>query len=294
RCRLADFFGVTDPRRVIFTPGCTWGLNMALSGLLKPGDRAQLIGPPHNAVARPLHRLGITEGSGGVIIVTHGSNVSGAVYDIPRGDALVIVDAAQTAGILPIAFDDSGADAMAVPGHKGLMGPQGIGLLLLSPRMAEALEPVVLGGTGSYSDSGDMPPVLPDRFEPGTLNLPSIMGLGAALDYIQPRFEDIRARAQAQTAAMKALFSHIPGVSIVGEPALPILSLDFRSMDNALAAHRLEEEYGIQTRCGLQCAPAAHRALGTFPRGTVRLSAGYATTDWELEQAARAVREIAV
>ncbi|MCD8116495.1 MAG: aminotransferase class V-fold PLP-dependent enzyme [Oscillospiraceae bacterium] len=140
----------------------------------------------------------------------------------------------------------------------------------------------------------EMPPVLPDRFEPGTLNLPGIMGLGAALDYIQPRFEDIRARAQAQTAAMKALFSHIPGVSVVGEPALPVLSLDFRNMDNALAAHRLEEEYGIQTRCGLQCAPAAHRALGTFPRGTVRLSAGYATTDGELEQAARAVREIAV
>ncbi|MCD7749619.1 MAG: aminotransferase class V-fold PLP-dependent enzyme [Oscillospiraceae bacterium] len=294
RCRLADFFGVADPRRVIFTPGCTWGLNMALSGLIKPGDHVRLIGPPHNAVARPLRRLGAVEGGGGTVIVTHGSNVSGAVYDIPRSDAFTIVDAAQTAGVLPIAFDDSGADAMALPGHKGLMGPQGIGLLLLSPRMAEALEPVVLGGTGSYSDSADMPPVLPDRFEPGTLNLPGIMGLGAALDYIQPRFEDIQARAQAQTAAMKALFSSIPGVAVVGEPALPVLSLNFQNIDNALAAQRLEEEYGIQTRCGLQCAPAAHKALGTFPRGTVRLSAGYATTDEELEQAARAVREIAL
>lgn len=294
RCRAADFFGVTDPRRVIFTPGCTWGLNMALSGLVKPGDRVRLIGPPHNAVTRPLRRLGVSEGEDGAIVVTHGSNVSGAVYAIPRSDAFTIVDAAQTAGILPINFDDSGADVMAVPGHKGLMGPQGIGLLLLSPRMAEALNPVVLGGTGSYSDSGDMPPVLPDRFEPGTLNLPGIMGLGAALDYIRPRFEDIQARAKAQTAATKALFSNIPGIAVVGEPALPILSLDFKNIDNALAAQRLEEEYGIQTRCGLQCAPAAHKALGTFPQGTVRLSAGYTTTDEELEQAARAVREIAL
>lgn len=294
RCRAADFFGVTDPRRVIFTPGCTWGLNMALSGLVKPGDRVRLIGPPHNAVTRPLRRLGVSEGEDGAVVVTHGSNVSGAVYAIPRSDAFTIVDAAQTAGILPINFDDSGADVMAVPGHKGLMGPQGIGLLLLSPRMAEALNPVVLGGTGSYSDSGDMPPVLPDRFEPGTLNLPGIMGLGAALDYIRPRFEDIQARAKAQTAATKALFSNIPGIAVVGEPALPILSLDFKNIDNALAAQRLEEEYGIQTRCGLQCAPAAHKALGTFPQGTVRLSAGYTTTDEELEQAARAVREIAL
>ena len=295
RCRLAAFFGVSDPRRVIFTPGCTWSLNMVFSGLLKPGDTVKLAGLSHNAVSRPLHALGVTVAEDApVTVVTHGSNVSGEVVSIPRSDGFVIADAAQTAGLMPIDFDGSGADAMAIAAHKGLMAPQGVGLLLLSEKMAAALSPAVSGGTGSFSHSPEMPPVLPDRFEPGTLNLPGIIGLGAALDYVNHHFEDICQKAEKQAALMLSLFSDIPGVRVIGKPRLPVLSLVFERIDNAEAAYRLESEYGVMTRCGLQCAPEAHRALGTFPGGTVRLSAGYFTADTEIEQAARAVREVAL
>lgn len=294
RHKLAGFFGVADPRRVLFTPGCTWGLNMVLRGLLHPGDIVRLVGPPHNAVARPLHALNIAAVEDSpVTVVTHGSNVSGEVFPIPKTAGLVVVDAAQTAGILPISFDASGADAMAIACHKGLMAPQGLGLLLLSPRMADALTPVICGGTGSFSDEPAMPPVLPDRFEPGTLNLPGILGLGAALDFILSRWEDIQSRKEAQVQAIHELFGSIPGVRLVGSPALPVCSLNFLHHDNAEAAYRLESEFGIITRCGLQCAPAAHKALETYPQGTVRLSPGYFTTTEELEQAAKAVREVA-
>lgn len=295
RHKLADFFGVTDPRRVLFTPGCTWGLNMVLRGLLRPGDAVRLVGPPHNAVARPLHALNIAESdSASLTVVTHGSNVSGEVFPIPMTDGLVIVDAAQTAGILPIDFDASGADAMAIACHKGLMAPQGIGLLLLSQQMADALTPVVCGGTGSFSDMPTMPPVLPDRFEPGTPNLPGILGLGAALNFVLSHWEDIQSRKAEQVQAIHELFGSIPGVCMAGSPALPVCSLDFLHHDNAEAAYRLESEFGVLTRCGLHCAPAAHKALGTYPQGTVRLSPGYFTTTEELEQAARAVREVAL
>ncbi len=291
RTRLAAFFGVADPRRVIFTPGCTWGLNMVLHGAVKPGAGVRLVGPPHNAVSRPLHALGAVPGDE-VVVVTHASNVSGRLYEIPRADVPVIVDAAQTAGVVPIGFDASGADAMAFGAHKALMGPQGVGVLLLSERMAQTLAPVVQGGTGSFSDAPAMPPVLPDRFEPGTLNLPGIIGLGAALDFAEKNREAAGERAARQTALMRELFSDIPGVRIVGEPALPVVSLAFDRMDNAEAAFRLETESGIMTRCGLHCAPEAHKALGTYPTGTVRLSAGFTTTDDELRAAARAVSDL--
>lgn len=294
RCRLAAFFGVKDPRRVIFTPGCTWGLNMVLRGLLSPGDPVRLIGWPHNAVARPLHDLQVSGSeTAPVTVVTHGSNVSGEIFPIPETDGFVFVDAAQTAGVLPIDFDASPADAMAIACHKGLMAPAGAGLLLLSPRMAERLTPVITGGTGSFSDSPEMPPVLPDRFEPGTLNLPAILGLGAALDFVSANWSDIQTKKAQQTAAIRTLFADIPGAKLVKEPALPLWSIDFQNHDNAEAAYRLESEFGIITRCGLHCAPAAHRALGTYPQGTVRFSAGYFTTMDELEQTANAVKEVA-
>ena len=294
RHKLADFFGVADPRRVIFTPGCTWSLNMVLRALLQPGEAVRLLGPPHNAVARPLCALGAAESeSAAVTVLTHGSNVSGEVYPFPAPGGFLLVDAAQTAGLLPIRFDASGADAMAIACHKGLMAPQGIGLLLLSPRLAETLPPLICGGTGSFSDEAAMPPALPDRFEPGTPNIPAILGLGAALDFVLAHWEEIQARRARQAEALSALFGAIPNVRLVGSPALPIASLDFLTRDNAEAAWRLESEFGIVTRCGLHCAPAAHKQLNTYPQGTVRLSPGYFTTAEDLARAARAVREVA-
>ena len=289
RERLAGFFGVSDPRRVIFTPGCTWGLNMILRGIDWERRGFSLMGHPHNAAVRTLHALKAQTGSS-VMIVTHGSNVSGELTCLPSPDdhSLVVVDAAQTAGIIPVDFDGCGADAMAFSGHKGMMGPQGIGVLLLSERMTQVLAPSVTGGTGTRSDLPEMPLSLPERFEPGTPNLPGIIGLGAAADYVCAHFSDIQITARRQASLMRALFSGIPGVSMIGAVDLPIVSLDFHGLDNAEAAYRLETEHG----CGLHCNPAAHRALGTYPHGTVRLSAGYHTRDEELTQAAEAVRRI--
>lgn len=292
RQALSAFFGVSDPRRVIFTPGCTWGMNMVLQGLVKPGTGVTLAGLPHNAVSRPLAALGAGEG-GAVTVLTQASNVSGQVFAAAAEGSRLVVDAAQTAGVLPIDFDAMGADALCLSAHKGLMGPQGIGLLLLSERMTEELPPVMAGGTGSFSDSEQMPPVLPDRFEPGTPNIPGILGLGAALDFVKEHWADMQETKKRQTALIRALFSDLPGARLAALPDIPVFSLDFEQMDNAEAAFRLEEEFGICTRCGLHCAPAAHKALGTYPRGTVRFSAGYFTRDEELEQAAEAVRRLA-
>lgn len=289
---LAAFFGLSDPRRVIFTPGCTWGMNMLLAGLVKPGTGVRTVGLPHNAVSRPLAALGAVPGNE-VTVLTQASNVSGQVFRAEPDGSWLLVDAAQSAGVLPVDFEGRGFDGLSLSAHKGLMGPQGVGLLLLSERLAACLPPVVAGGTGSFSDSLEMPPVLPDRFEPGTPNLPGILGLGAALAFVKERWEDMQAVKARQTALMGELFSDLPGVRLAAKPDIPLVSLDFEHMDNARAAYRLEEEYGICCRCGLHCAPEAHRALDTYPRGTVRLSAGYFTKEDELLQAAEAVRRLA-
>lgn len=292
RQALAEFFGLSDARRLIFTPGCTWSLNMVLRGLVKPGMGVTAAGLPHNAVSRPLAALGAVPGRE-VTVLTQGSNVSGQLFHAPAEPGWLVVDAAQTAGLIPIDFEAMGADALCLSAHKGLMGPQGLGLLLLSEPLAERLEPVIAGGTGSFSDSLQMPPVLPDRFEPGTPNLPAILALGAALDFLKENRQEVTRRKERQLEQIRTLFSDIPGARLAAMPELPVFSLDFETLDNAEAAFRLEEEYGICSRCGLHCAPEAHKALGTYPRGTVRLSAGFFTTEEELERTAEAVRRVA-
>ena len=328
RQRLGRLFGFADPRHVILTPGNTWGLNLLLAGALRPGDHVLVSAMEHNAVMRPLTRLakhGVTfaripcDAQGRLqtgrleamlrpntrlVLLAHASNVSGTVQDAQAVGAVCAargvpfaLDAAQTAGHLPLDFAALQLSALSVPGHKGLLGPQGTGALLLRPDFAETLEPIVSGGTGSASDSEEIPAYFPDRLEPGTPNLPGIFGWEAALGYLEDvTVEAAASHDRALCAQFLAGLQDIPGVTLLGpdtaEGRVAVFSLDFPGQDNAAVAARLEEEFGILTRCGLHCAPNAHRTLGTFPRGTVRLSFGWFNTAEDADAALRAVRAV--
>lgn len=328
RQRLCALFGFADPSHVILTPGNTWGLNMLLLGALRPGDHVLVSAMEHNAVMRPLTQLekrGVAfdripcdaEGrlqtdrievmlrpNTRLVLLAHASNVSGTVQDAAavgeicaaRGIPFAL-DAAQTAGHIPLDFAALHLSALSVPAHKGLMGPQGMGALLLRPDFAKTLEPLVSGGTGSVSDSEDIPLYLPDRFEPGTPNLPGIYGWEAALEYLEDvTVEAVAAHDRALSARLLGGLRDVPGVSLIGpdttEGRVGVFSLDFPGKDNAEIAARLEEDFGILTRCGLHCAPNAHRTLGTFPRGTVRLSLGWFNTEADIDRALQAVKAL--
>lgn len=328
RQRLCALFGFADPSHVILTPGNTWGLNILLLGALRPGDHVMVSAMEHNAVMRPLTQLtkrGVTfdripcdaEGrlqigriepmlrpNTRLVLLAHASNVSGTVQDAAavgeicaaRGIPFAL-DAAQTAGHIPLDFTALRLSALSVPAHKGLMGPQGIGALLLRPDFAKTLEPLVSGGTGSVSDSEDIPLYLPDRFEPGTPNLPGIYGWEAALEYLEDvTVEAVAAHDRALSARLLGGLRDVPGVSLIGpdttEGRVGVFSLDFPGKDNAEIAARLEEDFGILTRCGLHCAPSAHRTLGTFPRGTVRLSLGWFNTEADIDRALQAIKAL--
>lgn len=324
-CRLFHFAPVTH---AVLTPGNTWGLNLLLAGLLRPGDHCVVSSMEHNAVMRPLQALarqGVTftrvacDGTGRLepkdveaalrpdtrlVVLAHGSNVSGtvqdaaAVGDICRRHGIPFcLDAAQTAGHIPVDFAALGLSALSVPGHKGLLGPSGIGALLLTPELAAQLTPIVSGGTGSASDSEEIPPYMPDRFEPGTPNVPGIYGLEAALAFLeQTGVEAVAAHDRLLTVRFLEGIRGVPGVRIVGpdtpEGRVGVVSLDFPGRDNAEVAEALECRFGILTRCGLHCAPAAHQTLGTFPRGTVRFSWGWFSTEGDIDQALEAVRSV--
>ena len=322
-CRLFRHCG---PAHCILTSGCTMGLNLALRGWLRPGDHCLVSGREHNAVMRPLHSLtGVSfdrvpcDGAGRLdpadirplirsntrlLVLAHGSNVSGAVQDAGAVGAICreygipfVLDAAQTAGHWEIDFEGWGLSALAVPGHKGLMGPSGIGALLVSKEFARDLTPLLTGGTGSASDLEVQPDYMPDRFESGTANLPGIYGLQAAVDFVLETGVERLGRREAElTGLFLAGLEGLPGVRLAGPRTLEgragVISLDFPDLDNAEAAAWLERRWGIQVRCGLHCAPAAHRTLGTFPRGTVRFSPGYFTTEQEIHTALRAVEEL--
>ena len=327
RQRLKRLFRFPEPvTHVILTPGATWGLNMAIKGFLKSGDHCIVSSMEHNAVMRPLlqlegvefdripcNREGLLDPRGieslirpntKLLVMAHGSNVCGSVQDAKavgeicrkHGIAFVL-DAAQTAGHYPVDFEAFGLSALCVPGHKGLLGPSGIGALLMTDAFAKALDPIVAGGTGSASDSEYLPDYLPDRFESGTPNLPGIYGWEAALKYVETRgVEGLRAHEMALCQRFLEGLSSIKGVSLCGTKDLNrrvgVVSVDFLHKDNAEAAFELEMDYGILTRCGLHCAPSAHKTLDTFPRGTVRFSLGFASTEADVDAALCAIRSI--
>lgn len=329
RERLCRLFRHGDPTHCVLTAGNTMGLNMILRGWLRPGDHCLVSAVEHNAVMRPLQDLaaagvsfdripcdgtgrlapeaipGLLRPNTRLVLMAHGSNVSGAVQDARAVGRICgeygvpfALDAAQTAGHWEIDFTGWGLSALSAPGHKGLMGPGGIGVLLLSPAFARELTPILTGGTGSASDLETQPSYMPDRFEPGTPNLPGIYGLEAAAEFVEETgVETLRAHEAALTGRFLERLRGVPGIRLAGswETAgrTGVISVDFIERDNGETADRLEREYGILTRCGLHCAPAAHKALGTFPQGTVRFSLGWFNTAEEVDQAAAAVREIA-
>ncbi len=322
REKLASMFGCSDPKRVIFTPGNTAALNMVIQGLVKKGDKVLVTSMEHNAVIRPLVMIGAeilripADGEGVSIaeklpdvykeaklcVVTHASNICGSIQPVAEiAESLkpygipVAIDTAQTAGHFAFAMEDLGADILCMPAHKGLRGPQGLGVLMMSEQIAGLLPPFMAGGTGSVSHSYDMPPFLPDRFESGTLNLPGIYGLHAALQHCS--LQDRRQAEKRQIRYFLDGLKDIPGIRVPGpddeEKRVGVISVDFLRRDNADVAFLLEEEYGILVRCGLHCAPDAHKTVGTFPEGTVRFSFSEYTTEEEMETALKAIRTLA-
>lgn len=328
REKLRDFFGFNRESNVVFTPNVTFSLNYIIHGLLRAGDRLIITSMEHNAVARPAEtarlrgvdlaiarcdekgcldledfKRQITADTKAVVML-HGSNVCGSLMPVVEVGKLCkergvffIVDAAQTAGVFPIHMKEMNINGLAFTGHKGLLGPQGIGGLLLDDKLAQAISPIIDGGTGSRSDSIVMPDFMPDKLEPGTMNLPGILGLSAALDYVVEKgVDNIRAEELKLTRLFMEAFISRSSVRVVGpgagEERCPIVSLDFTDKDNAEVAFRLDNEFGIMTRCGMHCAPLAHKTLKTFPQGTVRFAFGHWNTEEEVAYAVDAIERI--
>lgn len=320
-CRetLARHLGCA-PERVIFTLNCTDALNMAIRGLLHRGDHVLVTHDAHNAVMRPLsgmERRGeislsvLSAQVNGLIapqaldeavtpktalcILTHASNVTGIVQPVReltraahRYGLPVLLDAAQTAGTLPL--DDIGADLVAMPGHKGLLGPMGVGVLMVGEHAA--LRPLREGGTGSASESVHQPAMLPDRYESGTLQLPAIAGLLQGARFIMQHQKAIHQYENSLIDSLRAQLAEIEGVTIYGDAACPhvgVLSFNLAGMDSAQLADALDAR-GLCLRGGLHCAPCMHRWLGT--QGTVRASVGPYSTLEEIDILANEVRRI--
>lgn len=328
RDQLVQLFHGTDSRNVIFTPGITYSLNYFIKGFLKTGDHVLVSGLEHNAVMRPLEQMKLAgvdydivpvdeEGNldpedlreririnTKAVIMTHASNVCGTVVPIREIGSICkeyglffVVDTAQSAGTLPVDMQECQIDFLAFTAHKGLLGPQGIGGFLISERLDKKMEPYIAGGTGSQSDSLLMPDYLPDKYESGTMNLPGIIGLHASLDYIREQgLKAIHDKKMELTEYLLNEVKRIPQVRIVGrkdvQDRVAVVSLDFLTIDNAVAAFELEQECGVMTRVGLHCAPAAHQSLHTFPQGTVRFAFSASNTFSEIDRCVEGILKI--
>ncbi|MBC7347653.1 MAG: aminotransferase class V-fold PLP-dependent enzyme [Clostridia bacterium] len=326
RTRLARFFGAPVPERVAFTLNATDSLNIALKGLLKPGDHVITSSLEHNSVARPLNRLAalgvevtrVANDSVGLIdpeavrkaikrntqliVINHASNVLGTVQPIrelgriaKENGLLLVVDAAQSAGHLPIDVEKDGIDILACSGHKGLLGPPGVGILVLKDEIP--VSPWREGGTGSRSESPVQPEAYPYRLESGTPNTVGIAALGAGVAFIEKvGLAQIRAHEDMLVNRLLEGLRSISGVKIYG-PAdaslrTGIVSFNLAGWEPVDAGAVLDHVYGIAARTGLHCAPWAHEAIGTFPAGCIRFSTGYFNTVEEIDQAVAAVREL--
>lgn len=329
RSQLAALFGISDPSRVVFTANTTAALNLALKGLLKPGDRVVTTSMEHNAVVRPLYalaaRLGIfvekvPAGHDGrvspaamidritpqtrLVVMTHASNVCGALQPVAEVGAAcrrlgvpLLVDAAQTAGLFPISVNELGISLLAFPGHKSLLGPTGTGGLYVAPELE--LEPAVEGGTGTQSESPEQPANCPERYEAGTVNTVGLAGLAAGLAYIAERgLESLRKHELSLADRLRRELAALEGVRLVGATPdsavadAPVISVVVEGRDSGEVAALLDRRYEIAVRSGLHCAPDAHRTLGTLRSGTIRFSPGPFNTNEDIDAAVAAMREI--
>ena len=329
---LAELLGAAAPEQVAFTANATESLNLALGGLFGPGDHVITTVCEHNSVLRPLYRLqGVElsvlpvkaeageERQAGILaydelesllrpntkalIITHASNLTGNITDLEQAAAfakkhslLLIVDAAQTAGAVPMDMERMGIDVLCFTGHKGLYGPQGTGGVCVRPGLS--IRPLKVGGSGIHSFDREHPSEMPAALEAGTLNGHGIAGLGAAARWLlETGVEQIRAREQARLRRFVDGVKEVEGVTLYGNPDLDrrtgIQSLNIRDYDSARVADWLYEDYGIAVRGGAHCAPLMHEALGTREQGAVRFSFSYFNTEAEADEAAAAVRELA-
>lgn len=329
---LAELFHFSKCKNVIFTPNVTTSLNFILKGFLKPGDHILVSAMEHNAVMRPVVQLassGIsfdripcrTDGSmilekveelirpeTKAIVTLHASNVCGTRMPLDalgeicqRHQLYFVVDSAQTAGIVPINMDKMHIDALAFTGHKGLRGPQGTGGFLVPQELAEQMEPLISGGTGSVSHTEEIPDFMPDRFESGTPNLPGIYGLHEALLYLKTHsLQAINEKELSLTGyfleQLQALDDTGRHIRIIGKKDLTdrnaVVSIQTPEIDMSQVAWQLDNEYGVMTRVGLHCAPNAHKTLGTYPAGTIRFSFGPENTKNELDFAIQGLKKI--
>lgn len=303
-----------QPEQVVFTGNCTHGLNIAIRTLVRPGSRVVISGFEHNAVTRPLHALGVQPIVAGrklfdqadtleafedalrkgadAAVFTHVSNVFGYILPVEELAALCkqygvpfIVDAAQSAGSLPVSLEKLGADFIAMPGHKGLLGPMGTGLLLCGRNP----DPLLAGGTGSESVNQDMPDFLPDRAEPGTQNVPGIAGLAAGMAYVKKLGLQRIARREHSAAMCCVKGLQKLGLRVFTDKNQGATVSFLPEMDCEEAAQYLAQR-GIGVRAGLHCAPLAHESAGTLETGTVRVSFG---VDASVEQCSAFLREMA-
>lgn len=327
RSSLAQLFNVANPNDIAFTSNTTEALNLAIKGIIQPGDHVIATMVEHNSVRRPLEYLKRTKGifvdylhvneqgelsleelqskfrsNTRLVVCTHSSNLLGNILPIKeishmahRHGAIMLLDAAQTAGVYPIDVHQMGIDLLAFPGHKGLMGPQGTGGLYISPQVD--LEPLLHGGTGSQSEALEQPLVRPDRYEAGTANTVGIAGLGAAVKFVIGQgVERIFDHEWRLTQRLMTELSRISSVSILGpelgQPRTGLISFNVNGYDAAELAFKLDRNYGIAVRAGYHCTPLGHITAGTTNGGAVRASVGYTTTEEEISALIAAIESI--
>lgn len=319
-----------DPRYATFCTNVTEALNIIIKGFCVSGTRVVTTSMEHNSVIRPLRSLEQSRGihvrvlpcnamgflempvlekalqeGADLVVMSHASNVCGSIQDLDsvaelcrRYHVPLVLDSAQTAGEIPLSVEKLGLSALCFTGHKGIMGPQGMGGILWEPEFAEKVEPFIEGGTGSFSEDEHHPRKLPDKFEGGTPNLPGIAGMLAALEWVKAKGVDhIRqVRHQRGEELLEGLLS-LPGCTVYGsqtmENRLPVFALNLEGWDNGMLAYELTERYDIETRPSLHCGPLPHKTLGTFPQGALRISPGYFTTPQEIRICLEALRELA-
>jgi len=327
---VAELFGASDPLRVIFGLNITDGINLALHGILRPGDHVITSSMEHNAIMRPLNELrqkdvrftkiacnadgsldpalieSAIQPNTRLIALNHASNVCGTVLPVKEvgqivrnHDLLFLVDTAQTAGVIPIDMEEASIDLLAFTGHKSLYGPMGTGGLIIGQRIdPEELQPVRQGGTGSRSEQVVQPTFLPDRYESGTPNAVGLAGLLAALTWLKSEgIETIRTHEKALTAGLLEGLGEITGVEIYGtqdaSKQIATVAFNIKGLEPSTIGLRLDEEFNILSRVGLHCAPTAHQTLGTFPQGSVRFGLGAFNQPEDVCAALNAVRLLA-
>lgn len=323
---ICELFNFSQPENVVFTKNITESMNVLIKGLLKEGDHALVSSMEHNSVMRPLNALEKVDHSKvpcnsqgqmdiddflaairpntKAVIMSHASNVCGTILDLEKVGQICrekgiffIIDSAQTAGFLDLDFQALKADALGFTGHKGLLGPQGIGGFMITDELVRETSSLIDGGTGSLSDEEVQPNYMPDKYEAGTPNIPGIYGLHTALKYLLDYgVENIRQEELALLKVFLEGIGNMTGLKLLGldscQGRTPVVSLDFSHHDNGIIGYELNKDYGIMTRTGMHCAPSAHKTLGSFPHGSVRFSISHFNTREEVNYALDSINKI--